>query len=377
MSDTLKNDRNGNPRPGKDNVLSITVLAAPSVLSFISQETLRYDDQGLETGGILVGIWLDQDTCYLVGATGSGPQAEHAQYSFAVDTDYANNELNRIRQSFPGSDYVGEWHKHPATLERPSQGDLMTARQLLADPDYPIRLINPIMTVKNHRANFHLFYLDRDLPDFVRLQEHGQIEAQNDDEPWDDGSAIYHANIVLVPKDKKTLQAEAAAAPAPAVTVIKPAKQPQPHTIPASPLDIPSPFTGEASDIDMNTVKNYSKLFEPMPPARLSSTYQETNAGNRGKETFFDPIPPAQLSPDYNPANFKTRSPQPPGNMAPGATSDDEDRTLTMRQQVPATTPLAPGRSTSASRISPALVMIVAGLILLLIILVVVLLMTR
>jgi hypothetical protein len=87
MSETMK----------ADNVLSITVLAAPSVLTFIKQETLRYDDQSLETGGILVGIWLDQDTCYLVGATGSGPMAEHAQYSFAVDTDYANNELNRIR----------------------------------------------------------------------------------------------------------------------------------------------------------------------------------------------------------------------------------------------------------------------------------------
>lgn len=379
MSETLKNDRNGNPRPGKDNVLSITVLAAPSVLSFISQETLRYDDQGLETGGILVGIWLDQDTCYLVGATGSGPRAEHAQYSFAVDTDYANNELNRIRQSFPGSDYVGEWHKHPATLERPSQGDLMTARQLLADPDYPIRLINPIMTVKNHQAHFHLFYLDRDLPDFVRLQEHGQIEAQNDDEPWDDGSSIYHANIVLVPKDKKTQQAEAA--PAPAVTVIKAAKQPPPP-IPSSPLDIPSPFTGEASDIDINTVKNYSKLFDTMPPARLSSTYQDPGEGARAREPFFEPIQPAQLSPDYKTGNYPPvpRPPQAPGPAQPPRVSgpvqpDEEDRTVAMRQ--PAAGQMGLNRPAQSSRISPTLIMVVAGLILLLIILLVVLFLTR
>src|SRR4051812_12904067 len=136
MSETTRNNgnRNGAPAPQTTNsVTNITVLAAPRVLEFISQETLRYDNQGLETGGILVGCWLEDDTVYLVGATGSGPRAEHAQYSFAVDTDFANAELNRIRQSYPGSDYVGEWHKHPATLERPSQGDLMTARELLAD----------------------------------------------------------------------------------------------------------------------------------------------------------------------------------------------------------------------------------------------------
>lgn len=399
MSEIMKNDRNGKPKQGTDNVLSITVLAAPSVLTFVSQETLRYDDQGLETGGILVGIWLDQDTCYLVGATGSGPMAEHAQYSFAVDTDYANNELNRIRQSFPGSDYVGEWHKHPATLERPSQGDLMTARQLLADPDYPIRLINPIMTVKNHKALFHLFYLDRDLPDFVRLQEHGHIEAENDDEPWDDGSAIYHANIVLVPKNKPARQTAPAPAPSPSPSPNTPNKPVQP--VPASLLDVPSPFTGEASDIDSNTIKKYSKMFDTMPPARLSSTYQgypEAGPRSKSKEPLFDPVPPARLSPDYNPANYKPFPPQaagpvqppsPPAAARPASNQpgglDEEDKPIAMHQVSPEKTVAmrqpAAGQPLSHPAqpvgISPTLILIVGGLILLLIILVAVLLLTR
>ncbi len=345
MSETIRNDTNPNTNPGTaNNVTNITVLAAPRVLSFISQETLRYDSQGLETGGILVGSWLDNDTVYLVGATGSGPMAEHAQYSFAVDTDYANAELTRLRQSFPGSDYVGEWHKHPATLERPSSGDLMTARQLLADPDYPVRLINPITTVKNHQAFCHFFYLDRDLPDFVRLQEHGRLEAENDNEPWEDGSTIYHANIVMVPK-------------AGTVPPAQPAKSPQPAAA-NSLLAAPNPFTGEATDIDSQTLKNFAntyfdppppvrpapnqyfepvpparlapnysgnpvppprpapnQYFDPMPPARLASIYQ----GNQN-EPFFDPVPPARLNPNYS--GYKVN----PANL-----SDDADETIAFR----------------------------------------------
>lgn len=310
MSETARNNPNRNGSPAAQptgSVTNITVLAAPRVLEFISQEALRYDNQGLETGGILVGCWLEDDTVYLVGATGSGPRAEHAQYSFAVDTDFANAELNRIRQSYPGSDYVGEWHKHPAILERPSQGDLMTARELLADPDYPVRLINPIITVKNRQAHFHFFYLDRNLPDFVKLQEHGQIEAETDNEPWDNGSTIYHANIVMLPKSGQLPPAEPASPPKDEQKT-----PPQLKTIPPrSPLEIPSPFSGEASDIDSQTIKKYAstifepiaparyepnKFFDPVPPARLSTTYTGT------PNQFFDPVPPARLASNYQPS---------------------------------------------------------------------------
>lgn len=298
MSETIKNNINRNANPGSanpPNLTSITVLAAPRVLNFIGQETLRYDDQGLETGGILVGSWLDRDTVYLVGATGSGPLAEHAQYSFAVDTDYANAELTRLRQSFPGSDYVGEWHKHPVTLERPSQGDLMTGQQLLADPDYPNRLINPIITVQNHKALFHFFYLDRNLPDFVQLKEHGLLEADNDNEPWEDGSVIYHANIILVPRTGPARPAN-------------PAYQTNQPVSPPLPVALPNPFTGAASDIDAQTLKKYANYFDPVPPARLASHVADNPAN-----PLFEPVPPARLAPDFTgyPPNPATNEIQP------------------------------------------------------------------
>jgi hypothetical protein len=295
MSETIKNDLNRKANPGPTappNLTSITVLAAPRVLNFIGQETLRYDDQGLETGGILVGSWLDEDTVYLVGATGSGPLAEHAQYSFAVDTDYANAELSRLRQSFPGSDYVGEWHKHPATLEKPSQGDLMTGQQLLADPDYPDRLINPIITVLNHQALFHFFYLDRNLPDFVGLKEHGLLEANSPNEPWENGSVIYHANIVLLPKTPPAPPANQAVNP------------PVNGNLAA---ELPNPFTGSASEVDSQTLKKFATYFDPVPPARLASHVTDNPAN-----PLFDPVPPASLSPEFTgyPANPAEGQPQ-------------------------------------------------------------------
>ena len=183
---------------GDNNLSSITVVVAPEVLGFISHEALVYDQQGLETGGIMVGRWLDLETVYLVGATGSGPQAEHGQYSFAIDTDFANAELENIRQANPGSDYVGEWHKHPPQLERPSYGDLMTARQLLADEDYPARLINPIITVQNNQAHCHFYYIDNALDEFLYLKAYDPSELDIEEAAieWPPESAIYHAPLL-------------------------------------------------------------------------------------------------------------------------------------------------------------------------------------
>ena len=146
----------------------------------------------------------------------------------------------------------------------------------------------------------------------MRLQEHGQIEAENDNEPWDDGSSIYHANIVLVAKNKRPQAA--APAPVPVIPAIKPAQPRQPA--PPSLLDIPSPFTGEAGDINMDTVKKYSKYFDSVPPARLSTTY---NDGGARPNEFFETQPPARLSPNYSWNDNPVGPSRMPPQAGPGA----------------------------------------------------------
>src|SRR5947209_2433384 len=96
------------------------VVVGPRVLEAMREETQRFARTNQETGGILFGKWIDARTVVLIAATGAGPRADHQQYTFAVDVDYANAELDRLRAKYPGADFLGEWHKHPPTLDRPS-----------------------------------------------------------------------------------------------------------------------------------------------------------------------------------------------------------------------------------------------------------------
>ncbi len=133
-------------------------------------ETRPYLSDDLETGGILVGRWLDETAILVFTATGAGPQADHQRLTFAVDVDFANRRLEELRLAHPFVDYVGEWHKHPRHFPRPSVGDLHTSLDLLQDPAYPNRLLNPIVTETGGQININYYYLDATLADFIQLQ---------------------------------------------------------------------------------------------------------------------------------------------------------------------------------------------------------------
>jgi len=150
---------------------SIQLLVAPGVEETIHAETESFVKANQETGGILIGRWFEPDTVLLMEATGAGPQANHQQYTFSIDLNYAKMELSRLRTAHFGVDYVGEWHKHPPALPRPSNGDLFMAQQMLGDPDYPNNLVNPIVVwiaEKNH-IEIYYYYINKNLRSFVQL----------------------------------------------------------------------------------------------------------------------------------------------------------------------------------------------------------------
>lgn len=148
----------------------VRLFVAAEAELLMRAETRPYLSDDLETGGILVGRWLDETTLLVFTATGAGPQADHQRLTFAVDVDYANRRLEELRLAYPLVDYVGEWHKHPPHFPRPSVGDLHTSLELLQDPAYPNRLLNPILTEAAGQININYFYLDAALADFVQLQ---------------------------------------------------------------------------------------------------------------------------------------------------------------------------------------------------------------
>lgn len=115
-----------------------------------------------ETGGILIGQRLDEDRVVILAATGPGPRAEMGQFEFSPDIGYANNLLRDYHIAYPGSDYVGTWHKHPLNITSFSRGDLNTARDIIRDRSYKLdELFCPIVWVDGEKFYANCYYLDR------------------------------------------------------------------------------------------------------------------------------------------------------------------------------------------------------------------------
>ena len=111
----------------------------------------------METGGLVIGRRVNlEGRLFLIAVqlTGPGQQAIRQPNSFAPDTAFAQQELERVRQEYAGRaitvDYIGEWHKHPTNYPAPSEGDVKQARTILQDPSYSLEwgeIVLPIATV--------------------------------------------------------------------------------------------------------------------------------------------------------------------------------------------------------------------------------------
>jgi hypothetical protein len=155
------------------------VLVLPQVLALIEAEARRFEFSEQETGGIMVAKVVQKatsdqpDTVLILAASGAGNASFHHSVEFELDANHANQELERLRGIYPESDFVGIWHKHPPSLARPSGGDYQSARRMLLDPEYTahglLRLINPIVVLRNGKFIINFFYLDLNCKDFVAL----------------------------------------------------------------------------------------------------------------------------------------------------------------------------------------------------------------
>lgn len=90
-----------------------------------------------ETGGILVGKWIDQEII-IEHATKPGPNAYHSSHSFKRDGDYSQSILNELVLTSNGNDdYIGEWHSHPIN-SKPSKVDLNALVWISKNKDYAV-----------------------------------------------------------------------------------------------------------------------------------------------------------------------------------------------------------------------------------------------
>lgn len=92
-------------------------------------------EDGRETGGILLG--RDPDARRVLEVTeagGPGPRADRRPDFFLRDLEHAR-ELGRTAWERDRTQWVGEWHTHPAGGSEPSERDISTYWNILDHPD--------------------------------------------------------------------------------------------------------------------------------------------------------------------------------------------------------------------------------------------------
>lgn len=115
-----------------------TVVVAPRAIDAIRTVYTATTD-GLETGGILLGHVTD--SAGLVRHAGDrGPEAVRRRDFFLRDREHAQ-KLADTAFDADGSIWIGEWHSHVQAPPVPSERDLMTYVQLLADDELAFDIV--------------------------------------------------------------------------------------------------------------------------------------------------------------------------------------------------------------------------------------------
>jgi hypothetical protein len=147
------------------------IVLAQRVIDKIVRGALLYPEP--ETGEALVGLIVpqagrDEPDVYVLDTIGPGEHTVRQWGMFEQGDDwqgdvfdwlYWNWEAFRdLRRPSYGSalagkwdiplSHVGDWHKQPGNMTEPSGGDTRTARQMIADPDTPLKhILAPIVTM--------------------------------------------------------------------------------------------------------------------------------------------------------------------------------------------------------------------------------------
>jgi integrative and conjugative element protein (TIGR02256 family) len=133
---------------------TLVVLGAEAFAAI--QETCRTTQDGLETGGILLGHQHRDGQLSVSRAGDPGPEAIRGSDAFRRDPAHAQR-LADAAWSRDRSIWVGDWHTHPRGPASPSQLDLSTYLALLSDPELGFSLFLALVVVPAGPASPVLF----------------------------------------------------------------------------------------------------------------------------------------------------------------------------------------------------------------------------
>ncbi|PQA55658.1 ThiF family adenylyltransferase [Siphonobacter curvatus] len=132
------------PHPACPYCLSLLkkrVQCSSAILDFMRTETQLAPE--IETGGILLGR-LTNNAITIEAASGPGPAAKKEARYFERDVNFCQEFLDQQFNEF-GHVYVGEWHYHPSSDNRPSSFDLKSLEAIASSSQYNTE--NPVMII--------------------------------------------------------------------------------------------------------------------------------------------------------------------------------------------------------------------------------------
>ncbi|WP_425571235.1 Mov34/MPN/PAD-1 family protein [Novipirellula rosea] len=90
----------------------------------------------VETGGILLGKYIEADSCALVtSVTGPPPDSRRTKFTFQRGVKGLQRLLDRLWNKNEAY-YLGEWHFHPAPVPNGSPQDYRQMQRIAASQDY-------------------------------------------------------------------------------------------------------------------------------------------------------------------------------------------------------------------------------------------------
>ena len=163
---------NGSLGETTKNVKPNMVNVDPKVFADIRKFTLRSGTN--ETGGLLLGKKIKTNNKYVISiqkATGPGLNADVGTYHFSPDIKHYKNEM-RSELYMNGLIYIGEWHKHPGSFDRPSSTDLKTMRKITSDRTNKdmIVVIATIGDQSTNNVKTDYFYYHNGMEDFIGIK---------------------------------------------------------------------------------------------------------------------------------------------------------------------------------------------------------------
>lgn len=100
----------------------------------------------VETGGVLAGCKDAHGNFHITHASDSGPNAKKSVRGFFKDVPYCQQFLDDLYvQSSGNTVYLGEWHSHPNSDNRPSTTDINSLSDIAIQDNYLID--NPVMII--------------------------------------------------------------------------------------------------------------------------------------------------------------------------------------------------------------------------------------